>query len=504
MADHREDWRLTPKESLFKPPSHDETTSLPPATIISEDIMRRLAAGREINEESMLKLADALSDAVLSDETNPLSGFADLMMALHADYAYYDADSHLDGFSEGMAYGMTRLAETVLETLDRRSERFLPSSALDHPDVLILSHRNRTVDADRLSSLLGVPEDQVIKALVDLTVERLVSCSIWGRSRHYYLTRRGDDYAKRICGMASECLDLSDGDIEGATDMLMEKSDFPYRDAVNRVVHAIAGRQEAEERAGDTDMRAAIRKGIEEKRRTAREEVIRRLWECWTSRGDDGNGDSGPVIVTVSDDGSESSLRIDHADDLSVQNLVTLLSLQEVMGRHGLSQEDVTPIVKVTVEGTCGLNAYEDSISCDWVMSDGRTAHIGMKVSGPAIPSYAKPLDSEAYIEEESFYMTEERTTMEDTNRDMSATDDVQAQVESMLAECIGTDDFMEDEDYENLDLHSEYGLDMYAFVEIIEALRERFGLDVTPTQLEWDDVDTVSKVVRLVREGKA
>ena len=80
----------------------------------------------------------------------------------------------------------------------------------------------------------------------------------------------------------------------------------------------------------------------------------------------------------------------------------------------------------------------------------------------------------------------------------------IQGEVEELLVECIGDDSFLEDENYLDLDLFDEYDLDIYGLVEIVQALNERFELGVTPTQVEQDEINTVSKVVRFVEDYMA
>lgn len=78
---------------------------------------------------------------------------------------------------------------------------------------------------------------------------------------------------------------------------------------------------------------------------------------------------------------------------------------------------------------------------------------------------------------------------------------DIQGEVEEMLVECIGDDQFMEDEDYADLDLFEEYNLDVYNHVEIVKALNDRFDLGISPTQVEPDDISTVNKIVWFVED---
>ena len=71
--------------------------------------------------------------------------------------------------------------------------------------------------------------------------------------------------------------------------------------------------------------------------------------------------------------------------------------------------------------------------------------------------------------------------------------------VEGLLIECIGDDQFLQAEDYEDLDLFDEYFLDMYALVDIVVAIRREFAIDISPTQVEREDVSSVAKVMSLV-----
>lgn len=77
----------------------------------------------------------------------------------------------------------------------------------------------------------------------------------------------------------------------------------------------------------------------------------------------------------------------------------------------------------------------------------------------------------------------------------------IRGDVEEILIECIGDDQFLEDEDSGNVDLFEEYNLDIYGLVEIVQALHDRFGIDLYPTDVERDDINTVNKVVALVEE---
>lgn len=77
--------------------------------------------------------------------------------------------------------------------------------------------------------------------------------------------------------------------------------------------------------------------------------------------------------------------------------------------------------------------------------------------------------------------------------------EDITKEVTDIVIECVGDDMFLEDENYEDLDLYEEYDLDVYFLVELVTALRERLGIDVTPTQVERDDINTLGKIIELV-----
>lgn len=79
--------------------------------------------------------------------------------------------------------------------------------------------------------------------------------------------------------------------------------------------------------------------------------------------------------------------------------------------------------------------------------------------------------------------------------------DDIQGKVEEVLVECIGDDAFLDEEDYERLDLKQEYDLDIYSFAEIVTALNDRFDLGIAPSSIEWDDIRSVERATRLVQD---
>lgn len=95
-------------------------------------------------------------------------------------------------------------------------------------------------------------------------------------------------------------------------------------------------------------------------------------------------------------------------------------------------------------------------------------------------------------------------STAADAKEANAMCEDIQRQVEEVFVGCIGDDAFLDDEEYEHLDLRDAYDLDVYAFSEIVTGLNNRFGIDVAPTSVEWEDICSVSKATELVQDRLA
>lgn len=395
MSDSSQDWRLTPREQLFAPPRRDDAAELPRPVIASDQMMRYLASGRHINEEHLLSFASVLSDCVIGDEPAPLSGFGELRHALHADYGYYDASRHLEGFSEGALYGMVRLAEMLVDKLDGRSPRFLPGSVLDHPDVLLASNESLTMSSEKIATCLGISPQSVREAILDLGSERIVVQTIAGWHRHYFPSLRGERYAKSLRDMATDALKEAGGDIDKATDGIMGLSDFTDRNALRRMVSLVAtghGKPAVD--------RQGIAADIERKRKEAnekrRQEALGRLLPIWA--------DGGTITwISVDGEGTSTVRETGSVDGLRNADIVTLLAIQEVLAEHSFPGDGTISKARIIVAGSCGLNAYEDDVTCDLEASDGRTAHIDLTVSGATVPSTGAPLGADTFVEGVSF-----------------------------------------------------------------------------------------------------
>lgn len=233
----RDDWRLTPRETLFCPPERDveNGTSLPPSVIASDDIMRRLASGQGIDEGSLVTFASLLAQAVSKRDTEILDGFGDLESALNADYAYYDADEHLEGFCEGAVYGMVRIAEVASSYLDGVPDSCLPPSVLVHPDVLLAACETGMADVPSLAKALGAEEEYVDTAVSALSGETMLVRSAFGSRWFVYPTRRGERHADALRRLASQATGCG-GDEDAAVRRAMSFASFADEDAVRRML----------------------------------------------------------------------------------------------------------------------------------------------------------------------------------------------------------------------------------------------------------------------------
>ena len=71
-------------------------------------------------------------------------------------------------------------------------------------------------------------------------------------------------------------------------------------------------------------------------------------------------------------------------------------------------------------------------------------------------------------------------------------------QVKEMLIEVCGDEEAVSDPD---LDLFAAGFLDSLAGIETLVAIEERFGVDIAPTAVERDQMDTVSKICARIAE---
>lgn len=80
----------------------------------------------------------------------------------------------------------------------------------------------------------------------------------------------------------------------------------------------------------------------------------------------------------------------------------------------------------------------------------------------------------------------------------MALTDD---DIRAIVADISGTPDVLDEPD---LNLFDAGLFDSLAMVELIVDLGERMGIDISPTEVDREDVDTVNKIVAFARDRQS
>lgn len=74
--------------------------------------------------------------------------------------------------------------------------------------------------------------------------------------------------------------------------------------------------------------------------------------------------------------------------------------------------------------------------------------------------------------------------------------EELEAQVLDMLEEICGDEAVHEERD---IDLFDAGLLDSMAAIEVLVAIEERFGVDIAPTAVERDEMNTVNKIIHQI-----
>lgn len=78
------------------------------------------------------------------------------------------------------------------------------------------------------------------------------------------------------------------------------------------------------------------------------------------------------------------------------------------------------------------------------------------------------------------------------------AHENLDQEVVDLLVELTGEDELG---DYRDVDLFEEEVLDSLGAIEVLVALKKRFGVVIAPTELEREEMNTVNKIIDRVRE---
>ena len=78
------------------------------------------------------------------------------------------------------------------------------------------------------------------------------------------------------------------------------------------------------------------------------------------------------------------------------------------------------------------------------------------------------------------------------------AHENLDQEIIDLLVELTGEDELG---DYRDVDLFEEDVLDSLGAIEVLVALKDRFGVSIAPTELEREEMNTVDKIIARVAE---
>ena len=78
------------------------------------------------------------------------------------------------------------------------------------------------------------------------------------------------------------------------------------------------------------------------------------------------------------------------------------------------------------------------------------------------------------------------------------AHENLDQEVIDLLVEITGEDELA---DYRDVDLFEEEVLDSLGAIEVLVALKQKFGVSIAPTELEREEMNSVDKIIERVRE---
>lgn len=78
--------------------------------------------------------------------------------------------------------------------------------------------------------------------------------------------------------------------------------------------------------------------------------------------------------------------------------------------------------------------------------------------------------------------------------------EEFEAKVSQLIADVCGTSEVLEDPD---LDLFEAGVLDSMGFVELLYGFEAEFGVQVPPTEIERDEVASVSRIIAFLKERR-
>ena len=159
--------------------------------ILARNIIAKLDACQQPNEEVLRRLIGLVSEAVMDEDGELDQGLVELEQDISSRYVASDAE-HLEGFALGACWG-------ALEVLRTTSETASETAALSRCVEVVRRHWElfQTVDdhpgitQGQLANSLGEKKSNFSQKLARLEKYQMLTVSVIGRTKHLYLTQRG-------------------------------------------------------------------------------------------------------------------------------------------------------------------------------------------------------------------------------------------------------------------------------------------------------------------------
>lgn len=178
--------------------------------MVLDDLLDRVA---EACREIYAPIEDMSSSLI--DETLDIadSAFGDLIRRLNEVFVYdlYDDMTSGAAFSIGACWGGVTTAQKCEEhRRDSEQENEEQRFVKEHLALFEAIESNPGSCHHEIAQALGVSDPRLTQIVKDTKPYQLISTSIRGRSKHYYLTRKGKE---RYCAHLDECRKTSYDDI---------------------------------------------------------------------------------------------------------------------------------------------------------------------------------------------------------------------------------------------------------------------------------------------------
>lgn len=165
--------------------------------VLARSILAKLDAHRQPSEETLRRLIGLIAETATGTNEEIDQGLIELEQDISSRYIASDT-RQLEGFSLGACWGS-------LEVLRAYTEAASEFAALEqcvevarrHRGLFETVHERPGITQGQLAGILGEKKSNFSQKLARLDKYQMLAISIVGRSKHLYLTRRGEDALKQ-------------------------------------------------------------------------------------------------------------------------------------------------------------------------------------------------------------------------------------------------------------------------------------------------------------------